>query len=124
MSININKIGEQIRKFRELRKYTQENLAKELEMSTPGYGKIERDETEVTLKKLAQIATILETTIPDILGFEDKLVFNNQENNGCSVIGDIKEMNNLQEFQKIYEARIEGMQKEIDWLRSQLEKVK
>jgi hypothetical protein len=93
-------------------------------MSTPGYGKIERNDTDITLKKLHQIAVILGTTIQDILSFEDKYVFNNQENNICPIIGDVKEVNNLQEFQKIYEGRIEGMQKEIDWLREMLQNSK
>ena len=120
MSISVDKIGKQIKKFRELRNYTQEMIAQKLDMSTPGYGRIERDETELTLQKLQQIATVLETTIQDILGFEDKFAFNNQQNGGYSVIGNVKEINNLQEFQKIYNMHIESMQKEIDWLREML----
>jgi transcriptional regulator with XRE-family HTH domain len=120
MSINIGKIGEQIKKFRELRNFTQESMAERLEMSSQGYGKIERNEVEVTIQKLNRIADILGTTIQDIFGFEDKFVFNNQEcqqqnvglNNGI----------NLQEIKSIYESRITDLQKEIDRLHSLLER--
>ncbi|MDX1905258.1 MAG: helix-turn-helix transcriptional regulator [Thermonemataceae bacterium] len=39
MSISIYRLGEQIKKFRELRNYTQEHLAERLEMSAQGYAK-------------------------------------------------------------------------------------
>lgn len=119
MSINIYRLGEQIKKFRELRNYTQEYLAEKLEMTAQGYGKIERNEVEVTIQKLQRIADILGTTIQDILGFEDRFVFNNQE---CQqgVVG--VNNSNFQEFQKLYEARIADMQKELERLHQLLSK--
>lgn len=118
MSISIYRLGEQIKKFRELRNYTQEHLAERLEMSAQGYGKIERNEVEVTLHKLQRIADILGTTIQDILGFEDRFVFNNQECNNFGVVNAA----HFQEFQKLYEARIADMQKEIERLHQLLAK--
>ncbi len=120
MKTNLNKIGEQIKKFRELRNYTQEGMADKLRMTSQGYGKIERNEVEITLQKLQRIAEILDTTVQDILGFEDKFVFNNREcqHNNIGLNNNI----NLQEFQKIYESRISDLQKEITRLHSLLEK--
>lgn len=120
MKVNINKIGDQIKKFRELRSYTQDHVAEQLEMTAQGYGRIERNEVEISLQKLQRIAEIIGTTIQDILGFEDKFVFNNHE---CLQhnLG-LNQSPQLSEFQKQHEIHIQTMQKEIDWLRSQLEK--
>jgi transcriptional regulator with XRE-family HTH domain len=52
MKTSIHKIGEQIKKFRELRNYTQESMASKLRMTSQGYGKIERNEVEITIQKL------------------------------------------------------------------------
>lgn len=54
------KVGDNIKKLRELRNYTQQYLADQLEISLSGYGKIERNETDVSLSRLQQIADILE----------------------------------------------------------------
>jgi transcriptional regulator with XRE-family HTH domain len=118
MSININKVGEQIKKFRELRNYTQEGMAKELDMTPQGYGKIERNEVEITLHKLQKVADILGTTIQDILGFQDRFVFNNQECQQQNV--GYNQNANLDTIQKMYEARLEAQQKEIDRLHEHL----
>ncbi len=39
-------IGTKIRKIRELKGFSQENIAHDLEMSITGYGKIERNEAK------------------------------------------------------------------------------
>ena len=78
-------IGQNIRKLRELRNYTQAFMAEKLELSVSGYGKIERDETDVSLNRLKEISKILETDYRNILNFDDKQVFNftgNQNANG------------------------------------------
>jgi transcriptional regulator with XRE-family HTH domain len=122
MNINVYKIGEQIKKFRELRNYTQDHIAEKLEMTPQGYGKIERNEVEVTIQKLQRIADILGTTIPDMLGFEDKFVFNNYECQQNNLKLGVNHSVNLEEFHKIYEGRIGDLQKEIDRLHILLEK--
>jgi transcriptional regulator with XRE-family HTH domain len=95
-------------------------MASKLRMTSQGYGKIERNEVEITLQKLQKIAEILGTTIQDIFGFEDKFVFNNREcqHNNIGLNNNI----NLQEYQKIYEERISDLQKEITRLYGLLEK--
>ncbi len=73
-------IGKNIKQFRELRNYTQSYLAEKLNMSVGGYGKIERDETDLTLTRLNQIAEILQTDISNILNFDSNQVFNQYNN--------------------------------------------
>jgi transcriptional regulator with XRE-family HTH domain len=78
-------IGAKIKKLRELKNYTQSYMAERLGLSMSGYGKIERDETEITLQRLQEIAEILETNYNTILSFDEKHIFNftnNQSANG------------------------------------------
>jgi transcriptional regulator with XRE-family HTH domain len=75
------KIGDNIKKLRELRNYTQEYMAGGLEMSTNGYGKIERDEVEITLTKLEKIAALLEVSVNQILQFDSISILNFQHSN-------------------------------------------
>jgi transcriptional regulator with XRE-family HTH domain len=58
-----------IKRIRELKDLTREYVAYELNMSSSGYGKIERGEVDLTLAKLQKIATILEVNIEFILKF-------------------------------------------------------
>jgi transcriptional regulator with XRE-family HTH domain len=69
-------LGEKIKKLRELKNYTQQYMANQLEISQSGYGKIERNETDISITKLEKIAGILETDIISVLTFEEKHIFN------------------------------------------------
>ncbi len=56
-------------------------------MSLSGYGKIERDETDITLQRLQQIAEVLNTDLSTILNFDSKQVFNQYNNKTASANG-------------------------------------
>lgn len=56
-------IGYRIRKLRELKDYTQDNMGAELGITAGAYAKIERDETDPSAKRLIQIADILEVDV-------------------------------------------------------------
>ncbi len=112
-------IGEKIKQFRELRNYTQEFVAQQLDMTPQGYGKIERNEVEVTIQKLDTIAQILGTTLQDIFAFDEKHVFNYSDfqNNyhACEIVS-------AEYIKEAYESRISDLQSEIKYLRTILEK--
>jgi len=76
------KIGGNIRKIREINDLNQESVAKMLGMSTVAYGRIERDETEVSLNRVEQIAKVLNTDISTLLNFDSKYNINMQNNKG------------------------------------------
>ncbi len=73
-------IGHNIKKLRELKNYTQTYMSEQLKMSLSGYSKIERDETDISLKRLQQIAEVLGTDYSTILNFDSKGVFNITQN--------------------------------------------
>jgi transcriptional regulator with XRE-family HTH domain len=75
------KLGEKIKKLRELKNFTQQYLADELHLSLSGYGKIERDQTELTIGRLLKICEILEVEIYALINFNGKDIFNNHKTN-------------------------------------------
>lgn len=68
--MNYELLGKQIRKQRNLKKYTLEQLAEKLDVSTTFIGQIERAKGIPSLETLVKIANVLEVSI-DSLVFED-----------------------------------------------------
>ena len=112
-------IGEKIKKIRELKNYTQEYMAQKLEMTQAGYGKIERNESEVTYPRLEKIAEILKVTVEDIINFNEKMIFNvmhNQTGNGYVVNNGLSDQE-----KKLYEQIISQQKDEILFLKKIIE---
>lgn len=65
---------EKIKMMREMNQWTQEEVAEKLGMSTTGYAKIERGQTNVSVEKLKQIAQIFNINIAQLLDNNEKLV--------------------------------------------------
>ncbi|MCX7086558.1 MAG: helix-turn-helix transcriptional regulator [Methylococcales bacterium] len=85
------KIQEKIRFMRELKNWSQEDLAAKLGMSTNGYSKIERGETKANIPKLEQIADALDIDLMELLMFGEKAIAcligdNNQNGNNISQV--------------------------------------
>ena len=70
------KIGGNLRKIRVIKGIKQESMAKELGITTNGYGKIERGESAINIDRLEQIATILGISAMDIMQFDESIIFN------------------------------------------------
>jgi transcriptional regulator with XRE-family HTH domain len=68
-------IGEKIKKIRELRNFSRKFVANELLISVTTYGKIERNNTDITVKRLYQIANVLNVGASTILDFDENLLF-------------------------------------------------
>lgn len=69
-------VHEKIRLVRQLKGWSQEEVADKLEMSQNGYGSIERGETDVNLSRLEQIAALFGIKLSDLLELNEKNVFN------------------------------------------------
>jgi transcriptional regulator with XRE-family HTH domain len=124
----ITQTGLKIRKLRELRGYTQEFMSKKLKLSLNGYGKVEREETDITLERLNEIAQILEVNTFDLLGFdENKLVFNQTHTyNDASNSTNIAHQEVKSEFEgerKQYENRISDLHIRISSLEKEIERL-
>lgn len=69
-------IAKNIKIIREMKDLTRDFVAGEMEMSTSGYGKIERGEIDLTISKISRIAGILGISVTDLLFFDVSLFFN------------------------------------------------
>ena len=78
----IEKALSNIKKFRELKNITREQLADDLDLSASGYSKIERGENELTLFRLFQIARALKVEVSQILNFDVQNIFNISQSEG------------------------------------------
>lgn len=67
-------VNEKIRKIREEKEWSQEQMAERMNMSLNGYAKIERGETKLHLEKLEQIAQILDIDVVSLISPDDKNV--------------------------------------------------
>ena len=64
-------VNEKVRLFRELNQWSQEEMAERMNMSVAGYAKIERGETNISLHKLKQIASVLQIDLLDLISTHD-----------------------------------------------------
>ncbi len=71
-----------VKRFRELKDLTREQMAADLNLSLSGYSKLERGEIEMTLNRLYEIADVLEVDISQILNFDAKYIFNISNSQG------------------------------------------
>ena len=71
------RIGKKIKQLRELKNFSQEYMATQLKMSVPGYGRIERNEVDVSMERANQIANVLGISLTELISFDEKYVFNN-----------------------------------------------
>ena len=115
-------LGQKIRFMRELRGLKQENLAAELNLTTGGYGKIERDETDITISRLTQIAEVLKVTVRDILDIDEKKIEYSLHNSNASFHN--SNFNNYTTDKEVYEKLIASLERENALLRETLEKIK
>lgn len=112
-------IGEKIKKIRELKNYTQEYMATKLEMSQAGYGKIERNESEISYQKLHKIAKIFKLKVEDLIYFNERILFNlthSSADNDFSVNSKLTDQEKL-----LYEQIITQQKEEILFLKKIIE---
>jgi transcriptional regulator with XRE-family HTH domain len=62
-----------IKKYRELKNYTQEYMAEKLDISQNTYSKIENGGIKLTVDRLKQISDILETPVEEIINGENQV---------------------------------------------------
>ena len=106
-----------IKQIRELKNLTQDYVASQLQLTTRAYSKLESGETQLTINRLNEISSILEIEPLEILGFDDKQVFNNCKQEGN--IG-INHINIPEKLIQQYEKTIQVLEDEVLLLKSLL----
>ncbi|HFA50980.1 MAG TPA: XRE family transcriptional regulator [Bacteroidetes bacterium] len=121
------RIARNIKKMRDIRGYDQHHMAEQLGVAQNTYSRIEKGESTLTEDRLLKIADILGTTISAIKGFDEKVVFNIQHQQGHS-IGHIYIYNAVDEIIKALENyvqpfkdKMQQLEKEVSLLRKAVE---
>ncbi len=73
-------LHEKIRSIRKLKGWSQEEIAAKLEMSSNGYGSIERGGTDVNLSRLISIAELFDMTLLELMSFDSNGASNSATN--------------------------------------------
>jgi transcriptional regulator with XRE-family HTH domain len=113
-----------IRRIREFKNLTQEAVAESIGLSVTAYGNIERGETDINFKRLADIAKALDVKEEDIVTFGYQIYNNtvtNNENGSGHVVVFTNNVNNTVE-KDLLERIIKDKDEEIAFLREQLKK--
>jgi transcriptional regulator with XRE-family HTH domain len=101
------KLGEKLRNLRQLRGYTQEDMADFLQTSTATYAKIERGETDINLSRLEELAKIFGVSANELLKLADasNVFLNCSATNGSSVChqGNVIHSSDISQMTKAFE---------------------
>ena len=65
-------LGKKIRLLRHQKGWSQEDVAKQLDISIPAFSKIETGITDVNLSRLEQIASLFEFSVVQLLNYNDE----------------------------------------------------
>lgn len=113
-------LGQKIKKLRELKGLTQEDISDKLHITQSNYSKMEIGKLDIPFSKLEEIASVLNIPVEDIICFNENLVFNiknNKRANGL-VINQIS-----QTEKKVYEEYIESLKTENTYLKTMIDKL-
>lgn len=113
------KIYENIKRIREMKNISRQQMAEDLDLSLSGYSKLERGEIDVTLHRIKQISAILGVELSQLLNFDATQVFNVSNNNVIQGIGTKASSVHyhsdeyLIKYVKVLEAENERLKKEL-----------
>ena len=121
--MNTNTIGKNIKKIRMEKNYTQEYLAEKLGVSATAYRKMEQGETQITISKLEQIATILEKEITHFLNNDQHNynLNNNKLEHSIVIQHNYTPQEHFEKILSIKDELLAAKDKEIELLRKMLE---
>lgn len=118
------KLGRRIRKLRELRDFSQEFMAFELDMSISGYSRIERDEVNLTLDKLYAICKLLDVSVFEMLNTDDSEMI--QKSKSKIVTTPMTQKNILKRYKIVedfYKEQIRLLKDELKYLREVIDRM-
>jgi transcriptional regulator with XRE-family HTH domain len=120
-------IGSKIKRIREMRGITQEEIAEDLNLTAQAYGRMERGETSISAERLGKIAEKLGVNTDEIMRYdENKYVISGNSNNGEANENGVQFNLNIYESDIAVEAlkeTINNQQEQIKFLQNQIEKL-
>ncbi|WP_027378422.1 helix-turn-helix domain-containing protein [Chryseobacterium daeguense] len=113
-------ISKNIRKHRELKGFSQEYMANQLNINQASYAKIENNSTKLTVERLFAISKLLETEITDLLDLKNQTIYNIYDNQHG--VGSQHIQNLYQDNKEVYEKLIQAKDEQIALLKEMLDK--
>jgi transcriptional regulator with XRE-family HTH domain len=111
----MNKIGHKIRQLRENKGLSQDSIAHELGITQPSYARLEKQDERISITRLIQIASLLKTTVSDLIDENSKNVIHQTNNKKA-------EAYNVETIIKADKEHITTLKDEISFLRGLLVK--
>jgi transcriptional regulator with XRE-family HTH domain len=106
-----NKIGDRIRKFRQLAGLNQEIVAEEIGMSGGNFGKIERGEIDINTDYLLKLAKLFKISVSDF--FDERPVHSISEKNQNYGYASQTDMDALTEMVKKLAVEVEKLHEKL-----------
>lgn len=121
------KVCEKIKRLRQEKGWSQEEIANKLKISTNAYGCIERGDTDISLSRLEDISAVFEIDITDFFDNKNSVVnlggIQNNQHNWCNVHQSLDYLQMKTEFEKQLLLNTEK-DKEINYLKEIIELMK
>lgn len=122
------KIGDKLKRIRDIKGLKQEEVAALLKITPQAYSKVERNETKLDTERLEELAKIFKMTVEEIQQFDEKNLFVNnlQESKDSLTINNINnyysnDQNMIDSLLQQHKEMIAILKEEIQFLRQQLE---
>jgi transcriptional regulator with XRE-family HTH domain len=119
ITTQLAEVKDRIKKLRELKGFTQTQLAQKLNMTVRNYQNLENGDKDISFSELQIIADALEMSIASLVSFDTKMVFNN-----CKVDGNSANYINsiVNGAEKLYEKLLIEKDNYINDLQKQIQK--
>ena len=96
-------LGENVRKIRELKGFSQQNLADEIKVDQKTISRIEKGDLSPKFETLVAISKALSVSLSQLLSFNENLIFNNyiqEQNEGQFVVYNNTSIEKVEELYK------------------------
>ena len=113
-------IAKNIKKYRELKGFSQEYMAHQLSVNQSTYAKMENSSTKITIDKLFSVAKLLETDVSEILDLKNQTIFNQTDNETANAFGKVEHY--YQENKEVYQELLKAKDEQIALLKEMLDK--
>lgn len=119
-------IGENIRKLRELKNYSQDYMANELDMVQKTYSNIETAGNKITVETILRVAKVLEISYTKIFELNTEAILNNSnQSGGLNQLNTAPTMNNIYDKNsELYEKLLAEKDLRIEILEQSLKTLK
>lgn len=120
----MEKVARNIKKFRELRDFTQDYMADMLQISQSHYNRMEKGDVKVTGEIVDKVSKILDVSPEALYTFDDKGILQNGNNNTLNSYQFNEHVNIYpidKKLEKLYEDKIRMLEDEIKRLKSRVQ---